>query len=32
MCMTRQVSTPQAAIFRNMHDRSPELTDATFGY
>ena len=32
MCMTRQVSTPQAAIFRNMHHRPPELTDATFGY
>ena len=32
MCMNRQVSTPPAAILRNMHDRPPELTDATFGY
>jgi len=32
MCMTRQISTPQAAIFKNMYTRPPELTDATFGY
>ena len=32
MCMTRQVSTPQASIFRNMHTRPPELMDSTFGY
>ena len=32
MCMTRQVSTPHAAIFRNTYDRPPELSDATFGY
>ena len=32
MCMTRQVSAPQASVFRNAHMRPPELMDATFGY
>ena len=32
MCMMRQISTPQAAIFRRAYDRPPELLDSTFGY